>query len=101
MYNFFNFFALKLFLMSSLQTKMFSFVVLLKNAYYLFDKALHTCFPRFERHLLAMEGDKNVFHSVWKPLIIHYPFSIGKYINFEDSDDSLIVNREAINLFCK
>ena len=87
--------------MSSLQTKIFSFVVLLIIFYYLFDKALHTCLPRFERHLLALEGDKNVFHSFWKPLIIQYPFSIGKYINFEDSDGSSIVNREAINLFCK
>ena len=47
-----------------IQTKMFSFVVLFKNVYYLFNKALHTCFPRFDRHLLTLEGDKNVFHSV-------------------------------------
>jgi hypothetical protein len=32
----------------SLQTKMLSFVVILITVYYMFDRALHTCLPRFE-----------------------------------------------------
>jgi hypothetical protein len=54
-----------------------------------------------KRYILALEGDKDVFDSVWKPWITQSPLSIGKDINFEDSDDSLVVNREAINLFCE
>ena len=61
---------------------------------------MHVCCA-LKRYLLALEGDKDVFDSVLKPLIIQSPLSIGKDINFEGSDDSPIVNREAINLFCE
>jgi hypothetical protein len=54
-----------------------------------------------KRPFLALEGDKNVFDSVLKPLIIQSPLPIGKDINFENSDDSSIANHEAINLFCE
>ena len=54
-----------------------------------------------KRHLSALEGDNDVFDSGLKPLIVHSPLPIGKDLNFGDSDDSPIVNREAINLFCK
>jgi hypothetical protein len=66
----------------------------------LIGPSIHVC-RALKRHLLALEGDKDVFDSVLKPLIIQSPLSIGKDINFEDLDDSLIVNRDAINLFCE
>ena len=54
-----------------------------------------------KRHLLALEGDKDVFDSIFKPLIMQSPLLIAKDTNVEDSDDFPILNREAINLFCK
>jgi hypothetical protein len=47
-------FDLKLFLTYFLQTKMLSFVVLLITVYYLFDRALYTCLPRFETSPLGI-----------------------------------------------
>ena len=67
---------------------------------YLIGPSIHTCCA-LKRHLLALEGDKVVFASVLKPLIIQSPLSIGKDINFEASDDSPIDDREAFNLFCE
>jgi hypothetical protein len=60
--------------------------------------SIHAC-RALKHHLLALEGDKNIFDFVLKPLIIQSILSIGKDINFEDSDDFPIVNRKAINLF--
>ena len=45
---------LKFLLMSSLQTKMLSFVVILIIIYFMFDKALHTCLSRFETSPLGI-----------------------------------------------
>ena len=47
-------FALKLFLMYSLQTKMLSFVVILITVYFMFDRALYTCLPCFETSPLGI-----------------------------------------------
>jgi len=62
--------------------------------------SIHVCCI-LKCHLLALKGDKDVFDSILKPLIMHSPLPIGKAINCEDSDDSPIVNRKAVNLFCE
>ena len=62
--------------------------------------SIHAC-RALKRHLLALEGDKDVFDSVLKPLMVQSSLPVGKDINFEDSDDSPIINREAVNLFCE
>ena len=49
----------------------------------------------------TLEGDKDIFDSILKPLIVQSSLPIGKDINVEDSDDSPIVNRKAVNLFCE
>ena len=86
--------------MSSLQTNMFSFIDLLIIVSYLFHRpSIHAC-RALKRQLLVLKGDKEVFNSVLKPLIVQSLIPIGKNFNFEDSDDSSIVDREAINLFC-
>jgi hypothetical protein len=54
-----------------------------------------------KRHLLALEGDKDGFDSVLKPFIVLSPLPIRENTNFENSYDSPIVNRKAINLFCE
>ena len=73
---------------------------LLIIVYNFFDRTFHTCLPRFEASSLGLGSDKYILDSVCRPLIRQSPLPIGKNINFEDSDDSPIVNREAINLFC-
>ena len=50
-------------------------------------------------HFLALEDGKDVFDSLLKPLITQSPLPIGKDTNLEDSDDSPVHNRDAINLF--
>ena len=50
-------------------------------------------------HLLTLEGHKDVLDFVMKPLITQSSLAIGKDTNFEDSYDSPILNRKAINLF--
>ena len=54
-----------------------------------------------KHHLLALEGDKDVFDSILKPLIRQSLLPIGKDINCEDSNGSPIVNREGVNLICE
>jgi hypothetical protein len=61
--------------------------------------SIHT-YRTLKHHLLALEGDKNVFDFVLKTLITQSSLAIGKDINFEDLDDSPILNYKAINLFC-
>ena len=66
----------------------------------LIGPSIHACCT-LKRHLLALEGDKDVFDSILKPLFMQFPLLIGKDINCEDWYDSPIVNRVAINLFCE
>ena len=66
----------------------------------LIGSSIHAC-RTLKRHLLALESDKDIFDSVLKPLIIPSPLPLVKDTNSEDSDDSPIVNREAVNLFCE
>ena len=37
-------------------------------------------------HLLALEGDKYVYDSILKPLIMQSPLAIDKDINYENSN---------------
>ena len=67
---------------------------------FLIGPSIHACCT-LKRHLLALKGDNDVFDSILKPLIMHSPFPIGKDINYEDSDDSPIINHEGVNLFCE
>ena len=61
---------------------------------------IHVCCT-LKRLLLDLEGNKYIFDSVFRPLIIQSPLPTDKNINFEDSDDSPIINCEPINLFCE
>ena len=62
--------------------------------------SIHAC-RTLESHLLALEGDKDVFHSIFRHLIMQSPLPIDKDINYEDSNDFPILNHEAVNLFCE
>ena len=74
------------------------FVIVL---YYVFDRpSIHACCT-LKCHLLALEGDKDIFNFILKPLIMQSPLPIGKDINWEDSDDPPIVNLKAVDLFCE
>ena len=74
------------------------FVIVL---YYVFNRpSIHAC-RTLKCHLLALEGDKDIFNFILKPLIMQSPLPIGKDINWEDSDDPPIVNLKAVDLFCE
>ena len=66
----------------------------------LIGPSIHAC-GTFKHHLLALEGNKDVFDSILKALLMQSPVHISKDIICEDSDYTLIVYREAVNLFCK
>ena len=54
-------------------------------------------FHTLKHHFLTLKGDKDIFDSILKPLIIQSLLAIAKDINFKDSDDSPILNYKAIN----
>ena len=62
--------------------------------------SIHAC-RILKRNLLVLKGDKDVFDSILKPLVMQSPLLIDKDINYEDSDDSPIVKCEVVNLFCE
>ena len=86
---------------TSIPTDMLSLIIFLIICIIsLVKPIIHAC-HNLKRHLLALEGDKDVFDSVLKPLITQSLIAIGKDTNLENSDDSPIRNCKAINLFCE
>jgi len=64
----------------------------------LIGPSIHAC-RTLKRYLLGLEGDKDVLDSILKPLIIQSPLAIAQDTNYENLNDSPLLNYEAINLF--
>ena len=63
-------------------------------------RCIHVC-RIWQHHLLALEGDKDVFDHVLKTLMIQTLLAIEKDTNSEDLNDSRIPNREANYPVCE